>query len=156
MTKDLSDLLDGGPVLPSISCTSPKQVFARLAEALASHTGVSEREILKSIMEREQLGSTAVGYGVVLPHARIHDIKAPVGGFARLSTPIDFDAVDDQPCDLVFMLLASDGDGADHLRALARVARAMRVPEIRQKLREASSEEGIRRALSMSEQPSAA
>ena len=69
---------------------------------------------------------------------------------------IDFDAVDDQPCDLVFMLLASDGDGADHLRALARVARAMRVPEIRQKLREASTEDDIRRALSMSEQPSAA
>lgn len=156
MTKDLSDLLDGGPVLPAISCTSPKQVFARLAEALATQTGVSERDILKAIMEREQLGSTAVGHGVVLPHARLHTITKPVGGFARLVNPIDFDAVDDQPCDLIFMLLASDGDGADHLRALARVARAMRVPEVRNQLRAATSEAEIRSALSPQEQTSAA
>lgn len=147
MTRDLSDLLNGGPVLPVLNCTSPKQVFSRLASALGERTGVSEREILHAILEREQLGSTAVGHGVVLPHARLHGVVEPIGGFARLVHPIDFDAVDEQPCDLVFMLLASDGAGADHLRALARVARVMRQPEVRQDLRRVETEEAVRQVL---------
>ncbi len=144
MASDLSDLLNGGPVLPNISCTSAKQVFARLAAALATASGESERDILKAILEREQLGSTAVGHGVVLPHARIEGLRQPIGGFARLTSPIDFDAVDEQPCDLVFMLLAPDGSGADHLRALAKVARVMRQSEVRDRLRTVESEEEIR------------
>ena len=147
MIRDLSDLLNGGPVLSAISCTSAKQVFARLSAALSNVTGASERDILQAILEREQLGSTAVGHGVVLPHARLHDIKHPIGGFARLVTPIEFDAVDEQPCDLVFMLLAPDGSGADHLRALAKVARVMRQPDLREKLRNAGSEDELRMIL---------
>jgi len=144
MASDLSDLLNGGPVLPSITCTSAKQVFARLSAAFANTYGLSDRDILAAILEREQLGSTAVGHGVVLPHARIEGLSGPIGGFARLETPIDFDAVDEQPCDLVFMLLAPDGAGADHLRALAKVARVMRQAELRSKLRRAVSEKEMR------------
>lgn len=147
MVKDLSDLLNGGPVLTGLSCSSAKQVFSRLSDALSSMAGVSGREILHAILEREQLGSTAVGHGVVLPHARLQGLSHPVGGFASLVTPIDFDAVDEQPCDLVFMLLAPDGAGADHLRALAKVARVMRQPDLRQSLRDASGEEEIRQIL---------
>lgn len=156
MTKDLSDLLDGGAVLPALTCTSPKQVFSRLASELSTRTGVSDREILTAILERERLGSTAVGHGVVLPHARLPGIQQPIGAFARLVTPIDFDAVDDQPCDLIFMLLASDGDGADHLRALARIARVMRIPGVRQQLRDADGEAEIRQAMSAISQSTAA
>lgn len=156
MASDLSDLLNGGPVLPSASCTSAKQVFSRLSAALAVATGESEREILKAILEREQLGSTAVGHGVVLPHARLEGLTHPIGGFARLVTPIDFDAVDDQPCDLIFMLLAPDGAGADHLRALAKVARVMRQADVRERLRAASSEDQIRQLLSGSLESTAA
>lgn len=144
MTRDLSDLLSGGPVLPALNCSSAKQVFSRLSNAMAEKTGVSERDIQRAILEREKLGSTAVGHGVVLPHARLPGIASPIGGFARLIAPVDFDAVDEQPCDLVFMLLASDGDGADHLRALAKVARVMRQSSIRNQLREATTEQDIR------------
>ena len=147
MARDLSDLLNGGPVLSSLNCTSAKQVFSRLSGALAKATGVDEREILRAILEREQLGSTAVGQGVVLPHARLEGIDRPVGGFARLISPVDFDSVDDQPCDLVFMLLAPDGAGADHLRALARVARVMRQADLRAQLRAAESEDSLRSIL---------
>ncbi|MAT35390.1 MAG: transcriptional regulator [Ponticaulis sp.] len=156
MAKDLSDLLRDGPVLPALTCTSPKQVFSKLAAAMAEQTGVSDRLILKAIMEREKLGSTAVGHGVVLPHARLHEIKEPIGGFARLVNPIEFDAVDDQPCDLIFMLLASDGDGAEHLRALARVARVMRDGDLRSRLRDAETEDAIRSALATPETSAAA
>ncbi|MAK60330.1 MAG: transcriptional regulator [Ponticaulis sp.] len=156
MTKDLSDLLDGGAILPALTCTSPKQVFSRLASSLSEKTRVSERDILSAILERERLGSTAVGHGVVLPHARLADIDKPIGAFARLVSPIDFDAVDDQPCDLVFMLLASAGDGADHLRALARIARVMRIADVRQQLRDAQNETDIRLAMSAITQSTAA
>ena len=147
MARDLSDLLNGGPVLSSLNCTSAKQVFTRLSAALAKTTGVDEREILSAILQREQLGSTAVGHGVVLPHARLEGITQPIGGFARLISPVDFDAIDDQPCDLVFMLLAPDGAGADHLRALARVARVMRQADLRSELRSAESEDHLRTIL---------
>lgn len=156
MTRDLSDLLNGGPVLPGLTCTSTKQVFSRLSAALSKVANVSERDILQAILEREQLGSTAVGHGVVLPHARLPGLEAPIGGFARLLSPIDFDAVDEQPCDLVFMLLAPDGSGADHLRALAKVARVMRQPDLRAALREASDEAEIRRILGCSNLQSSA
>ena len=131
-------------------------MFSRLASELSTRTGVSDREILTAILERERLGSTAVGHGVVLPHARLPGIQQPIGAFARLVTPIDFDAVDDQPCDLIFMLLASDGDGADHLRALARIARVMRIPGVRQQLRDADGEAEIRQAMSAISQSTAA
>lgn len=141
---EMSDVLNGGPILPSLSCSSVKQVFSRLSDAMAGATGVSERDILHAILEREQLGSTAVGHGVVLPHARLPGLTSAIGGFARLTAPLDFDAVDEQPCDLVFMLLAPDGAGAEHLRALAKVARYMRQAEIRNALRKAGSEDAIR------------
>ena len=147
MAKDLSDLLNGGPVLPALTCTSAKQVFTRMSAAMAAVTHVPEREILSAILEREQLGSTAVGHGVVLPHARLEGVTQPIGGFTRLLTPVNFDSVDEQPCDLVFMLLAPDGAGADHLRALAKVARVMRQSELRDELRSAEDEQEIRMIL---------
>ncbi len=143
MQRDLSDLLNGGPILPALSCTSVKQVFSRLSSELSKVTGVSERDIVHAILEREQLGSTAVGHGVVLPHARLPGLSSAIGGFARLTEPLDFDAVDEQPCDLVFMLLAPDGAGAEHLRALAKVARVMRQPKIRDALRQATAVETV-------------
>lgn len=156
MFRDLSDLLNGGPVLSNLPCTSVKQVFSRLAAGLSNATGVSERDILSAILEREQLGSTAVGHGVVLPHARLEALKAPIAGFAQLAVPIDFDAVDEQPCDLVLMLLAPGGAGADHLRALAKIARVMRLSEVREQLRQASGEDAIREILCNSVTSSAA
>ncbi|MEL6386291.1 MAG: PTS sugar transporter subunit IIA [Pseudomonadota bacterium] len=143
MAIDLSTLLSTGTVLAGIDAAGRKQVIVALAEALAEKLSVDAREVIDAVMEREHLGSTGVGDGVAIPHARVHGIEAPVGAFVRLGTPVDFDAVDERPCDLVFMLLAPLDAGADHLRALAQVSRAFRQPALRERLRGAGSEAEI-------------
>lgn len=144
MATNLSELLTDGPVLSNLKCSSVKQVFTRLSDEMAAVTGLSDRDILKAVLDREQLGSTAVGHGVVLPHARLEGLEKPIAGFAKLATPLDFDAVDDQPCDLIVILLAPDGSGADHLRALAKIARVMRQEDVRTSLRSSTTDGEIR------------
>ncbi|MEM7768017.1 MAG: PTS sugar transporter subunit IIA [Pseudomonadota bacterium] len=147
MATDLSTLLGNGTILAIGEATSRKQAIVALADALALKLGVDARMITDAVMEREQLGSTGVGDGVAIPHARIDGISVPVGGFMRLSTAVDFDAVDERPCDLIFMLLAPMDAGADHLRALAQVSRAFRQPALRERLRGATTESEIEAAL---------
>ncbi|MFN7055764.1 PTS sugar transporter subunit IIA [Hyphomonas sp.] len=144
MTTDLSALLRGGVIIPFHEATSRKQAIHILCEALAETTGLGARTIEDAVMERERLGSTGVGEGVSIPHARLTGLTAPVGGFLRLAQGVDFEAIDDRPCDLVFMLLAPDGSGADHLRALAQVSRFFRQPAVRDGLRKARNEDEIR------------
>lgn len=144
MTTDLSALLQGGVIIPFHEATSRKQAIHILCEALAEATSNPSRTIEEAVMERERLGSTGVGEGVAIPHARLTGLTAPVGGFLRLAQGVDFEAIDDRPCDLIFMLLAPDGAGADHLRALAQVSRFFRQPAIRDGLRKARNEEEIR------------
>lgn len=140
---DLSSLLRDGAVLPRLSANSRKQVFHALCGELSTNTGIEEREIFEAIMDRERLGSTGVGEGVAIPHARLENLSRPLGAFARLETPVDFESLDDRPCDLVFLLLAPMSAGADHLRALAAVSRAFREAPIRAALREAGTQEEI-------------
>jgi len=135
---DLSDLLTPEAILPAVDAQSKKQVLHEICAAAARQTGLGEREILETILQRERLGSTGVGQGVAIPHGKLAALDRLVGVFARLSRPVDFDALDDQPVDLVFALLAPEGAGADHLKALARIARVLRDPEVAQKLRVAS------------------
>ncbi|NBC21158.1 MAG: PTS transporter subunit EIIA [Alphaproteobacteria bacterium] len=145
MAIDLSSLLNGGVILPLADASSRKQAILLLAEALAGKLGetVSAREIVDAVMEREQLGSTGVGDGVAIPHARLKQVSAPIGAYLRLKEGVDFDAIDERPCDIVFMLLAPLASGADHLRALAQVSRALRQSSIRDKLREVSTHEEV-------------
>lgn len=143
MAINLSTLLDGGVILPVGEAASRKQVILQLADALADVTGLEARAIADAVMAREQLGSTGVGEGVAIPHTRIEGLDAPVGGYLRLKTAVDFDAVDDRPCDLIFMLLAPMSSGADHLRALAQVSRAFRQPQVRERLRQAETEADV-------------
>ena len=140
---DLTTLLQNGVILPALTAKSRKQVFHSLCADLAHVTDIDEREIFDAVMERERLGSTGVGEGVAIPHARLEGLSAPLGAFARLTEPVDFEAVDDRPCDLVFMLLAPIAAGADHLRALAAVSRAFREPSIRAALRNALTREDV-------------
>ena len=140
---DLSSLLKNGVILPNLKAQSRKQVFHGLCSELAAVTGIEEREIFDAVMDRERLGSTGAGEGVAIPHARLEDLAEPIGAFARLEQPVDFDSVDDLPCDLVFMLLAPIASGADHLRALAAVSRAFREPSIRTALRKAGTQEDV-------------
>ncbi|WP_213270157.1 PTS sugar transporter subunit IIA [Hyphomonas sp.] len=144
MATDLSALLQGGVIIPFHEATSRKQAIHVLCEALSEATGIGPRAIEDAVMERERLGSTGVGEGVAIPHARLAGLSAPVGGFLRLVHGVDFEAIDDRPCDLIFMLLAPDGAGADHLRALAQVSRFFRQPAVRDGLRKARNENEIK------------
>jgi len=147
MAVDLTSLLSNGIILPVSTATSRKQAINLLSEALATQTGLDARDIQDAVMERERLGSTGVGEGVAIPHARIDRLEAPLGGFVRLETRIDFEAIDERPCDLIFMLLAPQSAGADHLRALAQVSRAFRQVAIRDSLRKAQTSEDARAIL---------
>lgn len=147
MATDLSSLLSEGVILPLSTATSRKQAIHTLCEALAETVGVSARTIEEAVMERERLGSTGVGEGVAIPHARIEGIEKPIGGYMRLSEGVDFEAIDDRPCDLIFMLLAPMNAGADHLRALAQVSRVLRQESVREALRDLSDVEDVRKLI---------
>lgn len=123
---DLSDLIEVPAIMPALKANSKKQLLQLLSERASTITGIPEREIFDTILQRERLGSTGVGNGIAIPHGKLAGVKQISGVFARLETPIDFEALDDQPVDLVFLLLAPEGAGADHLKALSRIARVLR------------------------------
>ncbi|MEJ1157265.1 PTS IIA-like nitrogen regulatory protein PtsN [Prosthecomicrobium sp. N25] len=135
---DLSDLLSLPAVMTGLKAVSKKQAFQEIAARAAIVTGLPERAVFDTLLQRERLGSTGVGRGIAIPHGRLERLPALVGLFAKLDRPVDFEALDDQPVDLIFVLLAPEGAGADHLKALARVARVLRDPAIVAKLRAAS------------------
>jgi PTS system nitrogen regulatory IIA component len=132
---DLSDLLSVQGIVPSLKVASKKQAIQELSERAAALTGLPEREIFDTLLQRERLGSTGVGHGVAIPHGKLVRLDRLFGLFARLDQPIDFEALDEEPVDLVFVLLAPEGAGADHLKALARIARVLRDPATATKLR---------------------
>lgn len=131
----LADLLQQDAIIPALKVNSKKQLLQELAAKAAKITDLPEREIFDVILQRERLGSTGVGNGIAIPHGKLSSINSIVGIFARLETPIDFEALDDQPVDLVFLLLAPEGAGADHLKALSRIARVLRDADLVAKLR---------------------
>jgi len=132
---EIVDLLTADNVLADFKASSKKQAIQSLAKHLAQQHSVSERTIFASLLDREKLGSTGVGKGVAIPHARIEGLDRITGLFAHLSSPIDFESVDDHPVDLIFMLLAPVEGSADHLKALARVSRLLRDEKTCEKLR---------------------
>jgi nitrogen PTS system EIIA component len=132
----LTDLVTPNAIMPALKVNNKKQAIAELSARAAALTGQSERDILEILLQREKLGSTGVGNGVAIPHGKLPKLGKLFGLFAHLDRPVDFEALDNQPVDLVFLLLAPEGAGADHLKALARVARLLRDPDVVQKLRE--------------------
>ncbi len=139
----LADLLQQDAIIPALRVNSKKQLLQELAARAARITGVPEREVFDVILQRERLGSTGVGHGIAIPHGKLASINTIVGVFARLENAVDFEALDDQPVDLVFLLLAPEGAGADHLKALSRIARVLRDPELVAKLRATESDTAI-------------
>lgn len=141
---DIGELLaDGGVVLRS-GASSKRQALHTVAEGAAQALGMPENRILEALLEREALGSTGLGSGVAVPHARLEGITRVTAVFVRLETPVAYGAVDDRPVDLLFALFAPPRDGAEHLRALAAVSRALRSPEMREQLRQARTADAIR------------
>lgn len=146
MIKD--NLFHGKNILCDLNVTSKKQLLQEMATQLLksmelTETDITCRDIVLAAMERERLGSTGVGSGVALPHARIEGIKDVYAIFARLETPIEYDSIDERPVDLVTLLLAPKNAGGAHLRALAKVSRTLRKPDMRQRLRAAPNKESL-------------
>jgi PTS system nitrogen regulatory IIA component len=152
----LTDLVAPNAVLPALKVNNKKQVIQELAARAAELTGQNERAILEILTQREKLGSTAVGNGVAIPHGKLPKLGRLFGLFARLGRPVDFEALDGQPVDLVFLLLAPESAGADHLKALARVARMLRDPEVARRLRESNDADALYAVLAMPPTSSAA
>ncbi|GAA0780153.1 PTS IIA-like nitrogen-regulatory protein PtsN [Roseibium denhamense] len=140
---DLSDLLGKDAVIACLKAKSKKQAIQELSGKAAELTGLSEREIFDTLLQRERLGSTGVGHGIAIPHGKLTRLDKLVGVFAKLDKPVDFDSLDDQPVDVVFLLLAPEGAGADHLKALARIARQLRDNTVINGLRSAGDAEAI-------------
>ncbi|HIC80302.1 MAG TPA: PTS IIA-like nitrogen regulatory protein PtsN [Kiloniellaceae bacterium] len=140
---ELSDLIDPESVVASLRVTSKKQALQELAKKAAELTGQPERAVFEVLIERERLGTTGVGHGIGIPHGKLPELERLYGLFARLENPIDFDAIDEQPVDLIFVLLAPETAGADHLKALARVSRLFRDRAVCDKLRGTDNADAI-------------
>ena len=141
---DISDLLVRDGIVLRHGASSKRQLLNMVAEAAAEGLGLDEAEVLEALLEREALGSTGLGSGVAAPHARVSGLQSVRGVFLRLETPVAYEAMDDRPVDLVFALFAPPRAGAEHLRALAAVSRALRAPELREKLRQAQTIDAVR------------
>lgn len=139
----LTDLVAPNAILPALKVNNKKQALQELAARGAVLSGQNERAIFEILTQREKLGSTAVGNGIAIPHGKMQNLTRLFGLFARLDRPIDFEALDGQPVDLIFLLLAPEGAGADHLKALARVSRLLRDKATCEKLRGTDSAEGL-------------
>ncbi len=133
----LHDLLTPDAVLAPLKVNGKKQALQEIAVRAAANTGLPEREIFETLLQRERLGSTGIGDGIAIPHGRLRSLDKLRGMFVRLEKPIDFDALDGQPVDIMFVLLAPEGAGADHLKALARVARVLRDRSTLERIRSA-------------------
>ena len=143
------ELVSPNAIIPALKVNGKKQALQEIAAKAATLTGQSERAILEILLQREKLGSTGVGNGVAIPHGKLARLGQVFGLFARLERAVDFEALDGQPVDLIFLLLAPEGAGADHLKALARVARLLRDPEVARKLRNSHDADALYAVLAM-------
>ena len=143
----ISDLLSLPHVMLDVPAKDKSRLLRELSAQAAAETGLDAHHISEQIAKREELGSTGVGDGVALPHARLRGLKAPFGLFARLRQGIDFEAVDEQPVDIVFLLLLPEAANGAQLNALACVARVLRDPDVLQRLRRANDGEALYRAI---------
>jgi len=140
---ELADILSEESVIVCVGLKTKSEVLRQLAERAAQVTKGDVEQIFEALSDREALGSTGLGNGIAIPHGKLAGLNGVTAVFARLETPIDFEAVDDQPVDLMMMLLAPVGAGADHLKALARVARLLRNEDTVEALRRAGGAEEI-------------
>src|ERR1700742_3780090 len=143
------DLVAPNAIIPALKVNGKKQALQEIAAKAAELTGQNERSIFEILLQREKLGSTGVGNGVAIPHGKLAKLTKVFGLFARLDRAVDFEALDGQPVDLVFLLLAPESAGADHLKALAKVASLLRDPDIARKLRNSHDADALYAVLAM-------
>ena len=143
LDMSLKDFISPDSVVATLRASSKKQAIQELSERAALALDRPSREVFDQLLQRERLVSTGIGNGIAIPHARLPGLSQIFGIFARLDKPIDFDAVDDEPVDLLFLLLAPEGEGADHLKALSRIARMLRDADTAEKLRATRDPEAL-------------
>jgi PTS system nitrogen regulatory IIA component len=153
---DLSDLLAPGGIFPAFEATSKKQALLDLSTRAGDIVDLDGRLIYDTLLQRERLGSTGLGRGIAVPHVKLKGLTGIVCLFARLARPIDFESLDGEPVDLIFLLLAPEHAGGDHLKALARISRLVREPAALERLRAATDVAGLKRALTLQTTPHAA
>jgi PTS system nitrogen regulatory IIA component len=146
---DLGDLLAPEGIIPALVATSKKQALQELAARAAEMTKLDARDIYDALLHRERLGSTGLGRGVAIPHVKLKSLDGIVTIFARLAKPIDFESPDGEVVDLIFLLLAPDHAGGDHLKALARISRLVREPLTLEALRSAADGAALKRILTV-------
>jgi len=140
---DIADFVTPRAVVAQLRAPTKRQVLQELARRAATMTGIADKRIYDALAERERLGTTGIGSGVAIPHCRLPELTRLYGVFARLERPVPFEAIDDQPVDLVFLLLAPTEAGAEHLKALARISRLLRDKSTCGKLRGANSADAL-------------
>jgi nitrogen PTS system EIIA component len=152
----LLDFLTPEAVVASLRVSGKKQALQELAVHAARLTGLDERVVFEALLQRERLGSTGIGEGLAIPHGKLPNLSRLFGLVARLDKPIDFEALDGQPVDILFLLLAPEGAGADHLKALARIARVLREPGTIERIRAARDADAVFAVLMAAPTPRAA
>jgi PTS system nitrogen regulatory IIA component len=140
---DLGDLIAPEGVIPSLKAKTKKQALQELSAKAAELMDLPAREIFDTLLQRERLGSTGLGRGIAIPHVKFKSLTRIVCLFARLETPIEFESLDDEPVDLVFLLLAPEHASGDHLKALARISRLLREPKVLEELRASSDKKAL-------------
>ncbi|HXO03904.1 MAG TPA: PTS IIA-like nitrogen regulatory protein PtsN [Stellaceae bacterium] len=140
---DIADLVTPRGVIAQLRAPTKRHLLQELARRAAPMTGIPDKRIYDALVERERLGTTGIGTGIAIPHCRLPELTRLYGMFARLERPVPFEAIDDQPVDLVFLLLAPTEAGAEHLKALARVSRLLRDRAMCEKLRGANSADAL-------------
>jgi nitrogen PTS system EIIA component len=152
----MGDILDRAAIAARANASSKRQALALIADIAARSFDLDAGVVLDALSERELAGSTGVGRGVAVPHARLEGLTRMRGVFVRLGQPVEFGSIDDQPVDLLFALFSPAGAGPEHLRALARVSRALRQGDLREQLRQARTVDAIHVLLAQDAQSSAA
>jgi PTS system nitrogen regulatory IIA component len=143
VSSKVADIITPHCILSNLGVGSKKAVLSCLARHAAEISGLTQDEIYRALIVREKMGSTGVGAGVGIPHARLSGLDTLVVIFARLARPIDFDSVDDQPVDLLFLLLSPEREVALHLKALSKISRLLHDPVLCRSLRQAEGRDGL-------------
>ncbi|MFA5900739.1 MAG: PTS sugar transporter subunit IIA [Hyphomicrobium sp.] len=144
---DLCDLLASDGIIAPFKASGKKHALQELAVIAAERTGLDQREIFNTLLQRERLGSTGLGRGIAVPHVKLPGLRNILCLFARLEEPIDYESHDNEPVDLLFLLLAPEHAGGDHLKALASISRVVREPSVMDAIRNAPDVAGLRLAL---------
>lgn len=140
---DITNLITLDRIIPDLKVSNKKQLLHEISQFAGKVTDCPAHDILDTLLQREKLGTTGMGYGIAIPHGRFKGLNQTIAIFVRLDQPINFDSIDGEPVDLIVMLMAPEGAGADHLKSLARVSRLLRDHSIREKLRGSNNPEAL-------------